>query len=92
MGFIILLKALKYCPKHHYAEGNFFIMNFKKIKVSETRNAIINLDLLVGIFRELKSEYGPELQTVLRFTNGYSITIRDEFVKEILDILGIDNV
>ena len=74
--------------------GAFFIlMNFKKIKVTETRNAIINVDLLVGIFYEpISCEYNAGNHTVLRFTNGYYIEVKDKFVKDILIVLGLENV
>lgn len=69
-------------------------MNFKKIKVSETRNAIINLDLLVGIFYEPTTYEYPNapMRTILRFANDYEIVIPYDQVKSVLESLGLDNV
>jgi hypothetical protein len=69
-------------------------MNFKKIRISEHRNAIINVDLVVGIFYEHKSLQFTHagFETVIRFSNGYWIVIPDNLVEDLLVKLDLKNV
>jgi len=68
-------------------------MQFIKIKVGQSTNAIINKSLLIGVFYERKSyEFDMGSDVVLRFVGGHAIVIHESVVNDVLKALELENV